>query len=230
MEPKIILVDDEPEILNLVRDYLVREGFNVLTETNGMDGLKRIEVEKPDLVLLDWMLPGMSGIEICKKLRQTSSIPIIMLTAKSEEVDRVLGLEFGADDYIVKPFSLRELLARIRTVLRRTLSGVQDPTSGVLHRGELTIDGPSHRVWKKGGEIQLTPTEFKILQLLATRPGVAYSRLQLLRQAMGEEYLYYERSIDTHVSNLRKKVEDNPAEPLYIHTVFGVGYRFGDPS
>lgn len=230
MEPKIILVDDEPEIVNLVRDYLVREGFNVLTETNGIDGLKRIELEKPDLVLLDWMLPGMSGIEVCKKLRQTSSIPIIMLTAKSEEVDRVLGLEFGADDYVVKPFSLRELLARIRTVLRRTMAGIQDPNGGVLHRGELTIDGPSHRVWKKGVEIQLTPTEFKILQLLAARPGVAYSRLQLLRQAMGEEYLYYERSIDTHVSNLRKKVEDNPAEPMAIQTVFGVGYRFGDPS
>lgn len=230
MEPKIILVDDEPEILNLVRDYLVREGFNVLTETNGTDGLRRIELENPDLVLLDWMLPGMSGIEVCKKLRQSSSIPIIMLTAKSEEVDRVLGLEFGADDYVVKPFSLRELLARIRTVLRRTMSGVQDPVSGVLNRGELTIDGPSHRVWKKGVEIQLTPTEFKILQLLASRPGVAYSRLQLLRQAMGEEYLYYERSIDTHVSNLRKKVEENQAEPIYIQTVFGVGYRFGEPS
>ncbi|MEA4900639.1 response regulator transcription factor [Desulfitobacterium sp.] len=230
MEPKIILVDDEPELLKLVRDYLHSEGFNVLTETNGIDGLKRIEMEKPDLVLLDWMLPGLSGIEICKTLRLTSSIPIIMLTAKSEEVDRVLGLEFGADDYVVKPFSLRELLARIRTVLRRTLSGIQDPNAGVIHRGELTIDGPSHRVWKRGAEIQLTPTEFKILQLLAARPGVAYSRLQLLRQAMGEEYLYYERSIDTHVSNLRKKVEDNPAEPVYIQTVFGVGYRFGEPT
>lgn len=230
MEPKIILVDDEPELLKLVRDYLHSEGFNVLTETNGIDGLKRIEMEKPDLVLLDWMLPGLSGIEICKTLRLTSSIPIIMLTAKSEEVDRVLGLEFGADDYVVKPFSLRELLARIRTVLRRTLSGIQDPNAGVIHRGELTIDGPSHRVWKREAEIQLTPTEFKILQLLAARPGVAYSRLQLLRQAMGEEYLYYERSIDTHVSNLRKKVEDNPAEPVYIQTVFGVGYRFGEPS
>lgn len=230
MEPKIILVDDEPELLNLVRDYLVREGFNVLTETNGIEGLRRIEREKPDLVLLDWMLPGMSGIEICKKLRQTSSIPIIMLTARSEEVDRILGLEFGADDYVVKPFSLRELLARIRTVLRRTLSGVQNPNDGVIHRGELTVDGPSHRVWKREVEIQLTPTEFKILQLLASRPGVAYSRLQLLREAMGEEYLYYERSIDTHVSNLRRKVEDNPAEPIYILTVFGVGYRFGEPS
>lgn len=228
MEPKIFLVDDEPELLNLVRDYLVREGFKVLTETNGREGLKRIELEKPDLVLLDWMLPGMSGIEICKALRQKSKIPIIMLTAKSEEVDRVLGLEIGADDYVVKPFSLRELLARIRTVLRRTLSGVQDPNAGVIHRGDLTIDGPSHRVWKNDVELQLTPTEFKILQLLASRPGIAFSRLQLLSQAMGEEYLYYERSIDTHVSNLRKKVEDNPTEPTYIQTVFGIGYRFGE--
>jgi DNA-binding response OmpR family regulator len=226
---KIILVDDEPEILNLVRDYLSREGYNVLTADNGREGIELIEREKPDLVLLDWMLPGMSGLEICKRLRETSTIPIIMLTAKSEEIDRVLGLEFGADDYIVKPFSLRELVARIKTVLRRSNGSLQDNTpSAVLVRGELTIDVNSHKVAKRGQELMLTPTEFNILHLLAARPGTVYSRLQLLRQAMGEEYLYYERSIDTHVSNLRKKIEDNPSDPKYVETVFGVGYRFGE--
>jgi len=225
---KIILVDDEPEILNLVRDYLSREGFTVLTALNGNEGMQLIEREKPDLVLLDWMLPGMSGLEMCKHLRETSTIPIIMLTAKSEEIDRVLGLEFGADDYIVKPFSLRELAARIKTVLRRSSGVAQENNSLILIRGELNIDITSHKVSKRGQELSLTPTEFNILHLLATRPGTVYSRLQLLRQAMGEEYLYYERSIDTHVSNLRKKVEDNPSDPKYVETVFGVGYRFGE--
>ncbi|SPF43117.1 Uncharacterized transcriptional regulatory protein YcbL [Candidatus Desulfosporosinus infrequens] len=228
MGTKIILVDDEPEILTLVRDYLSREGFTVLTALNGNEGMRLIEHEKPDLVLLDWMLPGMSGLEMCKHLRETSTIPIIMLTAKSEEIDRVLGLEFGADDYIVKPFSLRELAARIKTVLRRSSGVVQENNSSILIRGELNIDVTSHKVSKRGQELSLTPTEFNILHLLATRPGTVYSRLQLLRQAMGEEYLYYERSIDTHVSNLRKKVEDNPSDPKYVETVFGVGYRFGE--
>ena len=228
MGTKIILVDDEPEILTLVRDYLSREGFTVLTALNGNKGMKLIELEKPDLVLLDWMLPGMSGLEMCKHLRETSTIPIIMLTAKSEEIDRVLGLEFGADDYIVKPFSLRELAARIKTVLRRSSGVIQENNSSILMRGELSIDVTSHKVSKRGQELSLTPTEFNILHLLATRPGTVYSRLQLLRQAMGEEYLYYERSIDTHVSNLRKKIEDNPSDPKYVETVFGVGYRFGE--
>lgn len=225
---KLVLVDDEPELLTLVKDYLSREGFMVLTALNGLDGLQLIEREKPDLVLLDWMLPGMSGLEMCKRLRETSTIPIIMLTAKSEEIDRVLGLEFGADDYIVKPFSLRELAARIKTVLRRSSGASQETTSSLLIRGELSLDVSSHKVQKRGQEIFLTPTEFNILHLLASRPGTVYSRLQLLRQAMGEEYLYYERSIDTHVSNLRKKIEDNPSDPKYVETVFGVGYRFGE--
>ncbi|MCO1603161.1 response regulator transcription factor [Desulfosporosinus nitroreducens] len=225
---KIILVDDEPEILTLVRDYLSREGYSVLTAINGLEGMELIEREKPDLVLLDWMLPGISGLEMCKRLRETSTIPIIMLTAKSEEIDRVLGLEFGADDYIVKPFSLRELAARIKTVLRRSAGVSQESTSSVIIRGEISLDVSSHKVLKRGQEVLLTPTEFNILHLLATRPGTVYSRLQLLRQAMGEEYLYYERSIDTHVSNLRKKIEDNPSEPKYVETVFGVGYRFGE--
>ena len=153
MGTKIILVDDEPEILTLVRDYLSREGFTVLTALNGNEGMQLIEREKPDLVLLDWMLPGMSGLEMCKHLRETSTIPIIMLTAKSEEIDRVLGLEFGADDYIVKPFSLRELAARIKTVLRRSSGVVPENNSSILIRGELNIDVTSHKVSKRGHEL-----------------------------------------------------------------------------
>ncbi|MDR3287931.1 MAG: response regulator transcription factor [Peptococcaceae bacterium] len=228
METTIVLIDDEPEILRLVKDYLSQESFRVMTATDGTKGLQMIETYQPDLIILDWMLPGLSGIEICRRLRKVSNIPIIMLTAKAEEVDRVLGLEFGADDYIVKPFSLRELMARVKTVLRRTSGNSPDMTNSLITRGEVVIDITSHRVWKNQQELLLTPTEFKILQLLALRPGTVYSRLQLLRQAMGEEYLYYERSIDTHISNLRKKIEDNPSEPKYVQTVFGVGYRFGE--
>lgn len=232
MNPKIMIVDDEPEIVNMIEDYLRKEGYKTVKVYDGLEALKVLETEKPDLIVLDWMLPKLSGLEVCQRIRLSSSVPIIMLTAKSEENNRVQGLEFGADDYIVKPFGLRELQARIRTVLRRTFSGgnlslMSDPASVIIH-GEIKIDHKGHRVWKKNVEVVLTPTEFKILCLLATHPGVTYSRLQLLNQAMGEEYLYYERSVDTHIFNLRKKLEDNPSEPQYIQTVFGVGYRMGD--
>ncbi|MDA8441722.1 MAG: response regulator transcription factor [Peptococcaceae bacterium] len=226
METKILIVDDEPEIINLIRDYLHNEGYQTMTVGDGQAALRMIEADPPDLIILDWMLPGISGLEICRRLRLTSSIPIIMLTAKSEEGDRVLGLELGADDYVVKPFGLRELLARIRTVLRRT-SGRPEENDVIIHN-ELKVDLKGHRVWKKEVEITLTPTEFKILSLLVSRPGVTYSRLQLLNLAMGEEYLYYERSIDTHIFNLRKKIEDDPSNPQYVQTVFGVGYRMGE--
>lgn len=222
---KILVVDDEPEIVSVIEDYLNNEGYKSVIAYDGLKALKKIEQEKPDLIVLDWMLPGLSGIDLCKQIRFSSSIPIIMLTAKSEEADRVQGLEFGADDYIVKPFGLRELLARIRTVLRRTQGN--EPALLIIH-GEVKIDVKAHRVWKRNDEVVLTPTEFNILSLLASRPGVTYSRLQLLNQAMGEEYLYYERSVDTHISNLRKKLEDNPGEPRYVQTVFGVGYRMED--
>jgi len=232
MNPRILIVDDEPEIVTLIEEYLKKEDFETMTAFNGLDAMRLIALEKPDLIVLDWMLPGISGLEICKKLRQSGSIPIIMLTAKSEEANRVEGLECGADDYIVKPFGLRELLARIRTVLRRTANGnsYNGNHTDLIVNGDIKIDSKAYRVWKKNVEIVLTPTEFKILHLLSSRPGVTYSRLQLLNQAMGEEYLYYERSVDTHIFNLRKKIEDNPGEPRYIQTTFGVGYRMGDAS
>ena len=228
MGTKIMILDDEPEIVGMIKDYLQKEGYETITAFDGDEALRKIELDSPDLIVLDWMLPGLSGLSLCQQLRRTSSIPIIMLTAKSEEADRVQGLEYGADDYMVKPFGLRELVARIRTVLRRTSPG-NDPVSVVTH-GELKIDIKAHRVWKRNVEVDLTPTEFNILSLLASRSGVTFSRLQLLNQAMGEEYLYYERSVDTHIFNLRKKIEDDPSEPRYIQTVFGVGYRMGDVS
>ncbi|UWG96968.1 response regulator transcription factor [Dehalobacter sp. DCM] len=226
MEPKILIVDDEAAIVSVIENYLQSEGFRTSIAFEGYTARKMIETEKPDLIILDWMLPGMSGLELCREIRRGGSLPVIMLTAKSEETNRVLGLEYGADDYIVKPFGLRELVARIKTVLRRV--SPQQQTAGTIDHRDLKIDMKAHRVWKRDTEVVLTPTEYKILCLLASHPGVPYSRLQLLNQAMGEEYLYYERSVDTHIFNLRKKIEDVVSEPSYIQTVFGIGYRMGD--
>jgi DNA-binding response OmpR family regulator len=172
------------------------------------------------------MLPEMSGLEVCRNIRKTSNVAIIMLTAKTEEMDRVVGLEVGADDYMTKPFSLRELSARIRSVLRRTNPDSLD--SNVIQRGDILIDEEKHVVLKKGKEVMLTPAEFQILLTLATRPGIVYSRLQLLQVITGDTYLSYERSIDSHISHLRKKIEDDLSNPQFVQTVHGVGYRFGD--
>ncbi|MBX6395788.1 MAG: response regulator transcription factor [Alicyclobacillaceae bacterium] len=226
MEATLLLVDDEPKVLDVMASYLRGEGFRILTASTGREALKVFEEQRPDLVVLDWMLPEMSGLDVCRELRKSHTVGIIMVTAKTEEADKIVGLEVGADDYITKPFSLRELTARIRSVLRRTQGRMEDPP--VLRRGDLVIDEAKFRVWKGDREVMLTPTEFKILVTLAARPGTVYSRLQLLQAAMGETYMNYERTIDTHVSHLRKKIEDDPAEPKYIQTVYGVGYRFGD--
>lgn len=222
----VLIVDDEQRVLDVIQPYLEKEGFHVLTTNTGNQALQLIDTHSPNLIILDWMLPEMSGLEICREIRKKSDLPVIMLTAKSDEPDRVIGLEMGADDYITKPFSLRELAARIRTVLRRI-----NPTSFTSHtmqRGEITIDEEKLRVLKNGEEIALTPAEFQILFTLAKRPGVVYSRLQLLQATSGEAYFGYERSIDSHISHLRKKLEPEPAKPKYIFTVHGIGYRFGD--
>lgn len=227
MSQKLLLVDDEPKVIDFMRPFLQGEGFEVFTATNAMDALKIVSDQSPDLVVLDWMLPGMNGLDLCRELRKTSKIGIIMVTARSDETDKVIGLEVGADDYLAKPFNLRELAARIRSVLRR-MADLHDVEPTIIQRGELKIDEAKYRVWKNGQEISLTPTEFKILLALASRPGVVYSRLQLLKTTMGVEYLNYERTIDTHVSHLRQKLESDLANPVYIQTVYGVGYRFGD--
>ncbi|MDI3327003.1 MAG: response regulator transcription factor [Alicyclobacillaceae bacterium] len=226
MEATLLLVDDEPKVLDVMSLFLKGEGFRILTARTGREALQMTEEHRPDLVVLDWMLPEMSGLEVCRELRKSYSVGIIMVTARTEEADKIVGLEVGADDYITKPFSLRELAARIRSVLRRVQGRTEEPQ--VLRRGDLTIDEAKFRVWKGDQEVILTPTEFKILVTLAARPGTVYSRLQLLEAAMGESYWNYERTIDTHVSHLRKKIEDDPSNPKYIQTVYGVGYRFGD--
>jgi DNA-binding response OmpR family regulator len=226
METSVLVVDDEQKVLDVIQPYLTQEGFWVITAKTGKLALEAVIEQKPNIVILDWMLPEMCGLDVCREIRKTSKVAIIMLTARTEEMDRVIGLEMGADDYMTKPFSLRELSARIRSVLRRINPSSLDPS--VLHRGELTIDEEKHLVWKDGQEIVLTPAEFQILLTLATRPGVVYSRLQLLQATTSDNYMSYERSIDSHISHLRKKIEQDLANLQYIQTVHGVGYRFGD--
>jgi DNA-binding response OmpR family regulator len=223
---KVLVVDDEPKVIDIIQPYLEREGFEVFTAFTGKEAIRKVEELKPDMVILDWMLPEMSGLDVCRELRKRSKVAIIMLTAKTEVMDRVIGLEVGADDYLTKPFSLHELLARIRSVMRRVRPETAEPQT--IIRGELMIDEEKHGVWKNGRKILLTPAEFQILLTLARRPGVVYSRLQLLQAISGDACYSYERSIDSHISHLRKKIEDNPSSPKYIQTVHGVGYRFGD--
>lgn len=228
MEPKLLLVEDEPGMLEEMQSFLQREGFQVCTARTGKEALVKARSEAPDLVVLDWMLPEKSGIDVCRELRQTSHCGIIMVTARSEEADKIVGLEIGADDYLTKPFSLRELASRIRSVLRRLRGPEVQPSA--LQRDNLTIYEAKCQVFKDGREIQLTPTEFKILFTLAARPGIVFSRLQLLRAALEDEYMGYERTMDSHIRNLRRKLEDDTANPRYIQTVYGFGYRFGERS
>lgn len=230
---KIVVIEDEDKIARMIKDYLEKEGMTVFLARDGTGGIELIKRYSPDLLILDLMLPDLDGLEICRRLRQEENIPIIMLTARAQETDRVVGLEMGADDYIVKPFSLAELAARIRAVMRRT--GEQQKAEGknkeeakILTRGELHIDVENRSVKKGDREIELTPTEFKILSLMARHPGRVFSRLQLLEACLGEAYSGYERSIDTHISNLRKKIENDVSNPSYIVTVFGFGYKFMD--
>ncbi|HEU4962987.1 MAG TPA: response regulator transcription factor [Bacilli bacterium] len=238
--PTVLAVDDEEKMLGILRQYLTQEQFEVLTAQDGEEALGLFrERSEIDLVLLDWMMPGMNGPEVCRRLREMSEVPVIFLTAKSDEFDKLLGLELGADDYITKPFSMRELAARIRVVLRRLQKGQSQRQSASsardveaaqqLVRGALVVDLARHEVTVEGREVVVTPTEFKLLATLAAAPGRVYSRLQLLESALGEEYAGYERSIDTHISNLRKKIEADPARPQWIVTVFGVGYKFAEP-
>ncbi|MDQ0917091.1 response regulator [Paenibacillus sp. V4I5] len=226
METTLLLVDDEVKMLEAMASYLQNEGFRIVCATTGKDALTAAKTERPALVVLDWMLPGMSGIEVCRELRTMGSYGIIMLTAKTEEMDKIIGLEIGADDYMTKPYSLRELAARIRSVLRR-IQGRPEEIQTML-RGDLTIIESKCQVMKDGAEIVLTPTEFKLLITLAAKPGIVFSRLQLMKSVMEDDFINYERTIDSHISNLRKKIENDSAIPKYIQTVIGFGYRFGD--
>ncbi len=226
MNELILVVDDEPKIVRLARDYLEQNGFRVLPVGDGPSALAAARHEKPDLVVLDLNLPGMDGLDVCRTLRRDSNVPIIMLTARAEEMDRLIGLELGADDYIVKPFSPRELVARVRAVLRRTQGDL--PAPGLIRSGNLEIDLNGHRVTMRGEPIKLTRIEFNLLALLAQHPGQTFSRSQLIDRLHGVADGSFERSIDAHVKNLRRKIEQDPADPQYLLTVSGIGYQFTD--
>ena len=223
MPKKILVVDDEPKIAEICQDYLNAAGYDVVTAMTGPDGLSAARREKPDLVVLDLMLPEMDGLDVCRTLRRESDIPIIMLTARVEETDKLIGLELGADDYITKPFSPRELVARVRVVLRR-MSG--DPTSDVIRAGEVTLDRTRYEVNLRDQTISLTPTEFEIFATLMSQPGRIFSRAQLLKAVHGVAFESYERAIDSHIRNLRRKLEADDGRSTYIVTVHGVGYKF----
>jgi two-component system alkaline phosphatase synthesis response regulator PhoP len=226
MNELILVVDDEPKIVRLARDYLERGGFRVLPVYDGPTALAAARQERPDLVVLDLNLPGMDGLDVCRALRRESSVPIIMLTARVEETDRLIGLEVGADDYIVKPFSPRELVARVRAVLRRTQGEVQSP--GVIRAGGLELDLNGHRALLQGEPVKLTRIEFSLLAILAQHPGQTFSRAQLIERLHGPADGGFDRSIDAHVKNLRRKIEADPADPRYVLTVYGIGYQFAD--
>jgi DNA-binding response OmpR family regulator len=227
METKVLIVEDEIKIASLMETFLQNEGYDVLSAMDGKTALQMFTNHKPDIIILDWMLPQMNGLDICRQLRLIGSPGIIMVTAKSEETDKIVGLEVGADDYLTKPFSLRELSARIRSLLRRMNRQDNDGISSVLRRGDLTIHEDSLQVFKEAEELHLTPTEFKLLHLLALKPGRVYTRMQLLLHAFEEEFIVDERTVDSHISKLRKKINSDGQTSDYIHTVYGFGYRFG---
>jgi two-component system alkaline phosphatase synthesis response regulator PhoP len=226
MNETILVIDDEPKIVKLARDYLEKGGFRVVTAEDGVTALAQARHQHPDLVVLDLNLPGVDGLDVCRALRRESDVPIIMLTARVDETDRLIGLELGADDYIPKPFSPRELVARVRAVLRRTRGGIQPPA--MVRAGDLEIDLNAHRVTRGGQVIDMTRIEFKLLAALASNPGQALSREQLVERLHGITYEGYDRSVDSHIKNLRRKLEVDVGDPHYIQTVYGIGYRFSD--
>lgn len=232
---RILVVDDEPKIVTIVVAYLQRDGYQALRADDGRAALELARAEIPDLVVLDLMLPGLSGWDVCRELRRdprTASVPIIMLTARDEVADRIVGLELGADDYLVKPFDPKELIARIRAVLRRASDEPRTSdapaAARILQRGDLTIDQDRFEARRAGQVLALTRTEFQLLVTLVVHPGRVFSRLQLLDAVQGEAFEGYERTVDSHVKNLRRKIELDPRRPRYVQTVFGVGYKFVD--
>jgi two-component system, OmpR family, alkaline phosphatase synthesis response regulator PhoP len=228
----VLIVDDEPQIIEILERYLSDEGFVVHKAYDGAAAVRTASAEKPDLVVLDLKLPGMSGYEVFREIRATSQVPVIMLTSRVEEVDRIVGLELGADDYITKPFSPREVVARVKAVLRRAQPAADDQhghaatdAANAIRAGDIEIDLQAHEARVHGDAVALTPTEFRILALLAANPGRTFTRTQLLDKIKGDELEIYDRTLDRHVANLRHKIEADAANPRYIITVFGVGYK-----
>jgi len=224
---KVLVVDDDPSIVELVRLYLEREGYRVLVAYDGLEALEMARQQQPDLVVLDLLLPEVDGLDVCRILQTESDVPIIMLTAKTAEEDRVVGLRLGADDYVTKPFSPRELVARVQAVLRRV--GKESPNGPAEVRfADLVIDRRSHEVRVRDEAVSLTPTEFRLLEVLAGEPGRAFTRPELLDRVFGYDFEGFERTVDVHVKNLRKKIEPDPRDPVYLKTVYGVGYKLGE--
>jgi len=228
MLKKILIVDDEVKIVEVVKSYLENSGYSVYEAYNGKEALDKFEKEKPALVILDLMLPDITGEEICKTLRKKSRVPIIMLTAKVEEEDILKGLNIGADDYVTKPFSPRQLVARVEAVLRRT-SDALVPLSSIIsfNNDELVIDTLKYEVKRRGEVINLTPNEYKLLLTMVKYPDKTFTREELIYMALGEDFDGYDRTIDTHIKNIRQKIEIDPKNPKYIVTIHGIGYRFG---
>ncbi len=225
MNRRILIVDDDKKTVDLIRMYLEKDGYRVLAAQDGQQALLTARHKRPDLIILDLMLPTVDGLDVCRILRSESRVPIIMLTAKSTEHDKLVGLDLGADDYMTKPFSPRELLARVRAVLRRlSESGASEVDE--VRFGDLLVNFVRHEVRLQGNFVHLTPKEFKVLEILIKEPGRAFSRLELLEQAFGFDYDGLERTVDVHVMNLRRKIEPNLEEPIYVQTVYGIGYKF----
>jgi two-component system, OmpR family, alkaline phosphatase synthesis response regulator PhoP len=225
----ILVVDDEPKIAALARDYLEHAGYTVAVASDGRAALDAVRRSRPDLVVLDLGLPEVDGLDVTREIRRDSTLPIVMLTARDDEVDKLLGLELGADDYLTKPFSPRELVARVKAVLRRVDASSGTPAGRELIRaGDVTLDMPRMRVEAAGRPVDLTPTEFQLLATLAAQPGRIFTRSQLLDAVHGVAFESYERAIDTHVKNIRRKLEPDPRAPRYVLTVYGIGYRFAD--
>ena len=224
----VLLVDDDPKIAKLLRSYFEKEDFSVLTALDGTTALQLNRDKKPDILVLDLMLPGVSGLDVCRQIRKESETPILMLTARDEETDRLIGLELGADDYVSKPFSPREVVARAKAILRRSRKTPEKTEPFKI--GKFIVDTAGYTVSAEGSPVDLTPTEYRIFELLATHPGQVFTRFQLVEQIQGVAFEGYERTIDAHVKNLRRKIDDNPKDPRIIQTVYGVGYKFAGDS
>lgn len=224
MKYSVLLVDDDEKLVQLLKSYFEKEGFIIYTAYDGVTAIQIVREKNPSIMILDIMLPEMDGWDVCRKIRKDNEVPIIMLTAREEETDRLIGLEIGADDYVTKPFSPKEVVARAKVILRRiNRVAVQKPA---FHIGNLYIDFEKHQVSKNAELIDVTATEFKILELFATHRGRVFTRLQIVEQTQGDSFEGYDRTIDVHIKNLRRKLEENPKEPKYILTVYGVGYKF----
>jgi DNA-binding response OmpR family regulator len=228
MGARILVAEDDTKQAELIRMYLEREGFAVAVVHDGRAALEQARQKRPDLIVLDVMMPRTDGLDVCRILRADSQVPIIMLTARSTEDDLLLGLDLGADDYLTKPFSPRELVARVRTVLRRSAAAMGGSGSEIHRIGELEIDGSRHEVRLAGRPVEVTPTEFKLLELLAEVPGRAFTRQRLLDAALGFDHYALERTVDVHVMNLRRKIEADHRSPRYLLTVYGVGYKLAE--